>query len=144
VGSAAQSKATKKVAGKMRLDLAQFRELAAFVQFASDLDEDTRNQIERGKRLVEIGKQGQYEPMSMSHQVAVVLAVNEGLFDQVPLGKMKEAEKSLHSYLDKTATELLKIIEESGNLEEDIIKKLVPKMKSNLEKFYVKEKKQEE
>jgi len=143
VGSAAQSKATKKVASKMRLDLAQFRELAAFVQFASDLDEDTRNQIERGKRLVEIGKQGQYEPMAMCHQVAVVLAVNEGLFDRIPLEKVKEAEKSLHDYLDKAATGLLKTIEDNGDLDDKTSSKLVPKMKSHLEKFYVKEKKEQ-
>jgi len=143
VGSAAQTKAIKKVAGRMRLDLAQFRELAAFVQFASDLDESTRNQIERGKRLVEISKQDQYLPMPMCHQVAVVLAVNEGLFDKIPLEKVKEAEKSLHSYLDKSANEFLKEIESSGNLEDDTIKKLVPKMRSHLEKFYVNEKKPE-
>lgn len=140
VGSAAQTKATKKVAGKMRLDLAQFRELAAFVQFASDLDEDTRKQIERGKRLVEIGKQGQYEPMPISHQVAVVLAVNEGLFDQIPVEKMKEAEDSLHSYLSKSANEILKEIENSGDLPDDTIKKLAPKMESHLKKFYATEK----
>jgi len=140
VGSAAQTKAIKKVSGRMRLDLAQFRELAAFVQFAADLDESTRNQIERGKRLIEISKQDQYQPIKMSHQVAVVLAANEGLFDQIPVEKVREAENSLHSYLDKSASEILKEIEDTGNLEEDTIKKLVPKMKSHLEKFYVKEK----
>lgn len=140
VGSAAQTKAIKKVAGRMRLDLAQFRELAAFVQFASDLDESTRKQIERGKRLIEISKQDQYQPMKMSQQVAVVLAVNEGLFDEVPVEKVKEAEKSLHSYLEKSASELLKDIEDSGSLEDDITKALVPKMESHLKKFFVKEK----
>jgi len=140
VGSAAQTKAIKKVSGRMRLDLAQFRELAAFVQFAADLDESTRNQIERGKRLIEISKQDQYQPIKMSHQVAEVLAANEGLFDQIPVEKVREAENSLHSYLDKSASEILKEIEDTGNLEEDTIKKLVPKMKSHLEKFYVKEK----
>jgi len=135
VGSAAQTKAVKKVAGQMRLNLAQFRELAAFVQFASDLDEATRNQIERGKRLVEISKQDQYQPMKMSQQVAVVLAVNEGLFDQIPVEKVREAEASLHSYLDKTGSELLKEIEDSGVLEDKTAAKLVAKMESHLKKF---------
>jgi len=144
VGSAAQTKAMKKVAGRMRLDLAQFRGLAAFVQFASDLDEATRNQIERGKRLVEISKQDQYKPMKMSHQVAVVLAVNEGLFDLISVEKVKEAESSLHSYLDKSVSELLKDIEDSGSLEDETIKKLVPKMESHLKKFYAKESKEKE
>jgi len=140
VGSAAQTKAIKKVAGQMRLNLAQFRELAAFVQFASDLDEATRNQIERGKRLVEISKQDQYQPMKMSQQVAVVLAVNEGLFDQIPVEKVREAEASLHSYLEKTAAETLKDIEIHGDLTDEQTKKLVPKMESHLKKFFKQQK----
>jgi F-type H+/Na+-transporting ATPase subunit alpha len=135
VGSSAQTKAVKKVAGQMRLNLAQFRELAAFVQFASDLDETTRNQIERGKRLVEISKQDQYQPMKMSQQVAIVLAVNEGLFDRVPVEKVKEVEASLHSYLDKTAVDLLKEIEDSGVLADEISTKLIKKMESHLNSF---------
>lgn len=142
VGSAAQTKAIKKVAGRMRLDLAQFRELAAFVQFASDLDESTRKQIERGKRLIEISKQNQYEPMSVSHQVAIVLSVNEGLLDRVPVERIKEAEKSLHEYLDNTAEKLLKKIDEAGVLEDDVAEELKKKMASHLEKFAVEEKKE--
>ena len=139
VGSAAQSKATKKVAGKMRLDLAQFRELAAFVQFASDLDEETRNQINRGKRLVEILKQNQYEPLPMPLQVAVVLAVNEGLFDEIPPDKIKEAEKTLYVYLKRNAANLLKEIQKSENLEDKVSAELVEKMKSHLSKYFVKQ-----
>ncbi len=142
VGSAAQTKAIKKVAGRMRLDLAQFRELAAFVQFASDLDESTRKQIERGKRLIEISKQNQYEPMAVSHQVAVVLAVNEGLFDKVPVEKVKEAEKSLHTYLDNTAEKMLKKIEDTGILDDETSEDLKNKMLSHLEKFWEEEKKE--
>src|SRR6267142_2373154 len=82
VGGAAQTKAMKKVAGPVRLDLAQFRELEAFSQFATDLDENTRRQIERGRRTVEIMKQGQYRPMSMAHQVAVIYAVTKGHVDE--------------------------------------------------------------
>ncbi|MBM3256031.1 MAG: F0F1 ATP synthase subunit alpha [Candidatus Moranbacteria bacterium] len=144
VGSAAQTKATKKVAGKMRLDLAQFRELAAFVQFASDLDEGTRNQIDRGKRLVEILKQGQYEPLSMPLQVAVVLAVNEGFFDRVPLDKVKEAEKTLYFYLKKSAGSLLKEIQRNGDLENKTSSELAAKIGSHLKKYYIKEKEEKE
>ncbi len=138
VGSDAQTKAIKKVAGKMRLDLAQFRELAAFVQFASDLDEGTRKQIERGKRLVEILKQDQYQPLPMCQQVAIVLAVNQGLLDDIPVEKIKEAEEALHSHLDQVADKLLTEIEESGVLEEETSEKLLAKMKEPLEKFYLK------
>ena len=81
--------------------------------------------------------------MAMCHQVAVLLAVNEGLFDRIPLEKVKEAEKSLHDYLDKAATGLLKTIEDNGDLDDKTSSKLVPKMKSHLEKFYVKEKKEQ-
>jgi len=139
VGSAAQTKATKKVAGKMRLDLAQFRELAAFVQFASDLDESTRKQIERGYRLVEVLKQNQYQPMPMAHQVAVVLAVNEGLFDPIPKENVKEAEEELHLKLDKVAGSILAKIEKKGELDEKIEKELIKKMQPILKKHYKKE-----
>ncbi len=135
VGSSAQTKATKKVAGRMRLDLAQFRELAAFVQFASDLDEATKQQIERGKRLTEILKQDQYKPMKMSHQVAVVLVVNEGIFDNIPLNKVKKAEETLISYLIKSGGELLKNIEKTGTLDDDTAKGIKEKAKSCLEKY---------
>ncbi len=90
VGSAAQRKAMKKVAGKLRLELAQFRELEAFAQFASELDEQTRKQIERGRRLVEILKQGQYEPRTMVDQVAYVFAGTQGLLDEVPTDRVRE------------------------------------------------------
>jgi len=142
VGSAAQTKATKKVAGQMRLDLAQFRELAAFVQFASDLDETTRNRIERGKRLVEVLKQDQYDNMSMPHQVAVVIAVNNGLFDNVPVKAMKEAENDLHTQLDKVAANLLDKIAKEGDLDEKTRDDLIGKMKPILKKHYKKEEKE--
>ena len=83
-----QIKAMKKVAGKLRLDLAQFRELEAFAQFGSDLDEKTRAQIERGKRTVEILKQGQYEPMAVENQVAIIYALTNGYLDDVEVEKI--------------------------------------------------------
>jgi len=99
VGSAAQVKAMKKVAGRLRLDLAQYRNVAAFAQFGSDLDEATKQQIERGKRVTEILKQGQYEPMSVAHQVAILYAVTNGYLDDVPVGEVKDWEKKFHQFM---------------------------------------------
>ncbi len=95
VGGNAQTKAMKKVAGTLRLDLAQFRELEAFAQFASDLDKATQRQLARGERTVEVLKQGQYKPWPMEEQVAILYAVGNGYFDEVPLEKVKEAERQL-------------------------------------------------
>ena len=99
VGSAAQTKAMKKVAGKLRLTLAQFRELAAFAQFSSDMDEETKKQIERGKRLTEILKQDQFEPLSVPEQVMSLYAISNGYFDKIPLDKIKNAERELFKYV---------------------------------------------
>jgi len=117
VGSAAQTKAMKKVAGQLRLDLSQFRELEAFAQFATDLDEATRQQIERGRRTVEVLKQGQYEPMAMEHQVAVLYAVTRGYVDAVAVDKVGEWEKGLHAYLDREYSELIATLAEKTQLE---------------------------
>jgi len=117
VGSAAQTKAMKKVAGQLRLDLSQFRELEAFAQFATDLDEATRQQIERGRRTVEVLKQGQYEPMAMEHQVAVLYAVTRGYLDSIAVEKVGEWEKGLHAYLDREYSELITTLAEKTQLE---------------------------
>ena len=85
----------KKVAGKLRLELAQFRELQSFAQFASDLDEETKSQIERGKRVVEVLKQDQYKPMEVINQVAILFAVSNGYLDEVEIEKIKEFEEKL-------------------------------------------------
>lgn len=93
VGGAAQTKAIKQVAGKLRLDLAQFRELEAFAQFASDLDQATKNQLLRGEKLTEVLKQPQYNPLSVAEQVSILFAANEGLLDDVPntdIGRFKK------------------------------------------------------
>lgn len=95
VGGAAQTKAVKSVSSSLKLGLSQFRELASFAQFGSDLDDATKKQIERGQRLTELLKQPQYEPMSIWEQSASVLAVNEGAFDQVPTSKIKDAQSAL-------------------------------------------------
>ncbi|MFA4936899.1 MAG: F0F1 ATP synthase subunit alpha [Patescibacteria group bacterium] len=99
VGSKAQVKAMKKVAGKLRLDVAQYRELAAFAQFGSDLDETTKKQLERGKRITEILKQGQYEPLSVTNQIAILYSVVNGLLDDVAVEKISDFEKKFHHYL---------------------------------------------
>ena len=124
VGSAAQVKAMKKVAGKMKLDFAQYRELAAFAQFGSDLDDDTKKKLERGKRLTEIFKQGQYEPVAISKQVLIFYAVNEGLLDNVPVEKVQVFEKGLYEYADINLKEVLAEIEKTGLLEDKTAAKL--------------------
>lgn len=100
VGSAAQTKPMKKVAGKIKLGLAQFRELEAFAQFSSDLDADTKKQIDLGQRLVEILKQPQYSPMSVDHQVAIIYAVSNGYTNDVPVANMRAWEDGFHTFLN--------------------------------------------
>lgn len=95
VGGAAQTKTVKSVSGGIKLSLAQFRELAAFSQFSTDLDEETKGRIERGQRLTEVLKQPQYSPLAVWQQAAILLAANEGAFDSVPVNKIKEAQKEL-------------------------------------------------
>jgi F-type H+-transporting ATPase subunit alpha len=99
VGSAAQTKAMKKVAGKLRLDLAQYRELASFAQFSSDLDETTKSQIERGKRTTEILKQDQFEPLPVAEQVISLYAVTNGYFDDIAVEKIGSAESGLYKFV---------------------------------------------
>jgi F-type H+/Na+-transporting ATPase subunit alpha len=120
VGGAAQTKAMKKVAGPLRLDLAQFRELEAFSQFATDLDEATKKQIERGRRTVEVLKQGQFEPMSMEHQVAILYAVTRGLIDAIPVEKIRDWETGFHAHLDREHADLMVNLRDKRSLEPEI------------------------
>ena len=124
VGSSAQIKAMKKVAGKLKLDLAQFRELEAFAQFGSDLDEKTKAQIERGRRTVEILKQGQYEPMAVEHQVAILYALTNGFLDDVEVEKIRDWENDFHKFLDTQAKDVIKLIEEKKELTEEVVSAL--------------------
>ncbi|PWB38486.1 MAG: F0F1 ATP synthase subunit alpha [Parcubacteria group bacterium] len=119
VGSAAQIKAMKKVAGKLKLDLAQFRELEAFAQFGSDLDEGTKQQLERGVRVTEILKQGQFRPLAQSLQVAIIYAVSNGYLDKVPVANLAAFESSLFTKLEAEAAEILANIEKTGELSAD-------------------------
>ena len=107
VGGAAQIKPMKKVAGKLKLAMAQFRELEAFAQFASDLDPETKKQIDRGQRLQELFKQGQYQPMAVEHQVAVIAAANEGMFDDIEVADVRETETKFVAFMEKTKRALL-------------------------------------
>jgi len=123
VGSSAQIKAMKNVAGKLRLELAQFRELAAFAQFGSDLDVETQKRIERGKRLQELLKQPQYETRPVEEQVAVLYAVTAGYADGIAVEKIKEWEKKLLRRLRDSSTVLDEMLEKK-ELSEGIEKAL--------------------
>ena len=111
VGSAAQTKAMKKVAGKVKLELAQYAELAAFSQFASDLDQATRNQLERGKRLQELLKQSQNSPLQLFEQVAVIYAGINGYLDEVPVEKIVAFALGLREYLKNSKPKYVEIVQ---------------------------------
>ncbi len=125
VGGSAQTKAMKKIAGKLRLELAQFRELQAFVQFASDLDENTKKQIARGQVLVEILKQIDGQPLPFEKQVVIIFAATNGYLDDIKVTDVKSFEAGLYDYLDKTqADTVLNPIKSSGKIEDDTEKAL--------------------
>ena len=118
VGSAAQTKAMKKVAAQLKLDLAQFQELAAFAQFAQDLDKATKAKIDRGSRLMEILKQSQFEPMPMEEQVCVLFAGIEGYLDAIPLLQVRDFEKKLLQYLQDHHADILKTIRDTKDFDD--------------------------
>jgi F-type H+-transporting ATPase subunit alpha len=119
VGGAAQTKIIKKLGGGVRLALAQYRELAAFAQFASDLDETTRKQLARGHRVTELMKQKQYSPLSVADMALSLYAVNEGYLDAVDVAKIGDFEEALHDFGHSNSAELLKQINETGNYGDD-------------------------
>jgi len=120
VGGAAQTKIIKKLGGGIRLALAQYRELAAFAQFASDLDEATRNQIERGQRVTELMKQKQYAPLTIGEMAVSLYAANEGYLDDVEVNKVVDFEAALHSYVRSSHADMLKKIDDSGDYNDEI------------------------
>ena len=124
VGGAAQTKAMKGVAGSLRLDLAQYRELASFAQFGSDLDESTRNRLERGKRIVEVLKQPQYKPMAVEEQVVIIWAVTNGYFDDIQMENLKVFEVRFLDFMKTRKANILKTIIKEGSLDSEIIKDL--------------------
>ena len=120
VGSAAQIKAIKQVAGKIKLDLAQFRELAAFAQFGSDLDAATKARLDRGNRIVELFKQIQYNPIPVEEQVAVLWAMQNGYLDAVPVDKVKQFQVKLQDYLRTRKESVLASIVAKRALDKEI------------------------
>ena len=133
VGGSAQTKAVKKLAGGIRTDLAQYRELAAFSQFASDLDEATRKQLERGKRVTELMKQPQFKPLSVTEMALSLTAANEGFLDDVPVEKINDFEAALHAFAADNAGELANKIGNEGNYSDEIaaeLKKVVEDFKA--------------
>ncbi|WP_294949890.1 F0F1 ATP synthase subunit alpha [Sulfurivirga sp.] len=134
VGGAAQTKVIKKLGGGVRLDLAQYRELAAFAQFASDLDAATRAQLERGKRVTELMKQPQYAPLSIGEMAASLYAANEGFLDDVPVEKVGEFEKALHAFLNSNYADLMAKLNETGDWNDEIeaeLRKAIEEFKAN-------------
>lgn len=120
VGGAAQTKIIKKLGGGVRLDLAQYRELAAFAQFSSDLDEATRKQLDRGQRVTELMKQKQYQPLSIAQMGVSLFAANEGYLDDIEASKVVDFESALHDYMGSSQAELMDKINSSGDYNGDI------------------------
>jgi F-type H+-transporting ATPase subunit alpha len=124
VGGKAQTKAMKKVAGRLRLDLAQYRELAAFAQFGSDLDKATQEQLTRGERMVELLKQGQYQPLSVERQVAIIYAGTNGYLDDLPTTSIRAFEEGFYAYLEKEFADMMHDLKAKYELTEPIEAKL--------------------
>jgi F-type H+-transporting ATPase subunit alpha len=131
VGGSAQIKAMRQVAGSLRLDLAQYRELAAFAQFGSDLDQATQRQLNRGKRLTEILKQPQYRPLPVEKQVAIIFAATNGYLDGIPVERLRQYEESLYRFFDAHRPGVLAAIAEKKVLDDEVKARL----KEALEEF---------
>jgi len=120
VGGAAQTKIIKKLGGGVRLALAQYRELAAFSQFASDLDEQTRKQLERGERVMELMKQPQYSPLNIAEMAVSLFAVDQGYIDDVEVGKVVQFESAMHDFMRSQYKDLLDKINSTGDYDDAI------------------------
>ncbi|MEA2006946.1 MAG: F0F1 ATP synthase subunit alpha [Patescibacteria group bacterium] len=143
VGSSAQTKAMKKVAGKVKLELAQFRELEAFTKFGSDLDEKTKKRIDRGYRTIEVLKQDQYKAMSMQHQVVIMWALTNGYIDEIDVDNVKQWEEGLHKYFDSITKNVLEEIEKKKEVDKDLEKKIKKYVEDYAASVEVEEKKKE-
>ncbi len=131
VGGAAQTKIVKKLGGGVRLALAQYRELAAFAQFASDLDEATRKQLERGQRVMELMKQKQYSPLSVAEMSVSLYAVEHGYLDDIELEKIGDFEDALHSFMNSEKKDLIDEINSNGEYTDEVESGL----KASIEEF---------
>lgn len=140
VGGSAQIKAMKQVAGRLRLDLAQYREMEAFAKFGSDLDEATQQQLRRGVRLVEILKQGQYVPMSFERQIAIIYAGTNGFLDKLPVGVLQRFEKEFLEHLEMKHNDILTEIAEKKTISDELRGRLNKVLDSFIAHFKVEEK----
>jgi F-type H+-transporting ATPase subunit alpha len=137
VGGAAQTKTMKSVAGKLRLELAQYNSLVAFAQFGSELDQATLSQLERGKRITEILKQTQYNPSPESFEVLSLWAVTNGYLDTIPLEKVSQFERELHDYASAQKSKLLEKLENGQKIDEDTTKLLTKTLEDFTKTFSV-------
>ena len=137
VGGNAQIKAMRQVAGTLRLELAQYRELAAFAQFGSDLDKATRAQLARGERLTEILKQNQYQPLDVVKQIIIIFAGTQGFTDDLPVGEIRSFETGLYKFMDSAKTQLLQKIAAEKVLSDSLRAELVSALKEFKEKFMI-------
>jgi F-type H+-transporting ATPase subunit alpha len=135
VGGSAQIKAMRQVAGTLKLELAQYRELAAFAQFGSDLDKATQNQLNRGQRLVEILKQSQFSPLPFSKQILIIFAGTSGFLDDLPVNQVRDFEKELYKYVDATNSGLLRTIMEKKVLDDGLKAQLSDVIKQAKQQF---------
>jgi F-type H+/Na+-transporting ATPase subunit alpha len=144
VGGAAQTKAMKAVAGRLRLDLAQYRELEAFAQFGSELDAATQKQLARGERIVEILKQPQYAPMSVEQQVMIIYAVTNGLLDDIATNRIREFERGFHEFMHARRPEIGETIRSTGKLEKDTLEALTAGVEEYKQEFKLQQQKERE
>jgi len=135
VGGAAQIKAMKQVAGSLRLDLAQYRELAAFAQFGSDLDKATQAQLARGERLTEILKQPQYQPMDVEKQVLIIWSATNGYIDDVPVERIKKFEAELVRFIENSHPGVLQALRQKKAIDADMQKDLEQSLKDFKERW---------
>ncbi len=126
----------KKIAGTLRLDLARFREMAAFAQFASDLDPGTRRLLARGERLTELLKQNQYVPLSVEKQILIIYAGTQGYVDDYPVSVLKQYEQELYEFIDSKHPEALKLISEKRELSDEV-KKALDKALEDFKRHFV-------
>jgi F-type H+-transporting ATPase subunit alpha len=141
VGGNAQTKAMKKVAGRLRLDLAQYRELAAFAQFGSDLDEATQAQLRRGSRTMEVLKQGQYAPVPMERQVMIIWVATNGYLDDLELGQLRAFEDGYYPFMEKNFPEVSHTLAKDKVLSDDTVDKLKRATKKYKEQFVAEQQK---
>ena len=143
VGGSAQIKAMRQVAGTLKLELAQYRELAAFAQFGSDLDKATQAQLNRGQRLVELLKQNQFSPLPFSKQILIIFAGTGGFLDDLPVNQVRDFEKELYEYVDATNAALLRTIMEKKILDDSLKAQLADLIKQAKQQFVQSRKEQE-